>query len=88
MNRYHGLLGPQNGSDLPSALGLVSCGRARKHEADSRREFPGSRILADLCFEAGGMNSFDCLFLFFGQRAVERDAYVFSSASYEKCVRF
>ena len=25
MNRYHGLLGPQNGSDLPSALGLV-CG--------------------------------------------------------------
>ena len=24
-------------------------GRARKNEADSRREFPGSRILADLC---------------------------------------
>ena len=23
MNRYHGLLGSQNGSDLPSALGLV-----------------------------------------------------------------
>ena len=23
MNRCHGLLGPQNGSDLPSALGLV-----------------------------------------------------------------
>ena len=23
MNRYRGLLGPQNGSDLPSALGLV-----------------------------------------------------------------
>ena len=25
MNRCHGLLGPQNGSDLPSALGLVIC---------------------------------------------------------------
>ena len=24
MNRCHGLLGPQNGSDLPSALGLVN----------------------------------------------------------------
>ena len=23
MNRCHGLLGPQNGSDVPSALGLV-----------------------------------------------------------------
>ena len=26
MNRCHGLLGPQNGSDLPSALGLVHTG--------------------------------------------------------------
>ena len=26
MNRCHGLLGPQNGSDLPSALGLVDNG--------------------------------------------------------------
>ena len=30
---------------------IISRGRARKNEADSRREFPGSRILADLCFE-------------------------------------
>ena len=28
---------------------IISRGRARKNEADSRREFPGSRILADLC---------------------------------------
>ena len=28
----------------------ISRGRARKNEADSRREFPGSRILADLCY--------------------------------------
>ena len=27
---------------------IISRGRARKNEADSRREFPGSRILADL----------------------------------------
>ena len=27
---------------------IISRGRARKDEADSRREFPGSRILADL----------------------------------------
>ena len=26
MNRCHGLLGPQNGSDVPSALGLVEYG--------------------------------------------------------------
>ena len=30
---------------------IISRGRARKNEADSRREFPGSRILADLCLE-------------------------------------
>ena len=29
---------------------IISCGRARKNEADSRREFPGSRILADLWY--------------------------------------
>ena len=29
---------------------IISRGRARKNEADSRREFPGSRILADLWF--------------------------------------
>ena len=29
---------------------IISCGRARKNQADSRREFPGSRILADLCY--------------------------------------
>ena len=32
MNRCHGLLGPQNGSDVPSALGLVVkyfCSRAK-----------------------------------------------------------
>ena len=28
---------------------IISRGRARKNETDSRREFPGSRILADLC---------------------------------------
>ena len=27
---------------------IISRGRARKNEADSRREFPGLRILADL----------------------------------------
>ena len=27
---------------------IISHGRARKNEADSRREFPGSKILADL----------------------------------------
>ena len=27
---------------------IISLGRARKNEADSRREFPGLRILADL----------------------------------------
>ena len=27
---------------------IISRGRARKNETDSRREFPGSRILADL----------------------------------------
>ena len=30
---------------------IISRGRARKKEADSRREFPGSRILADLWYE-------------------------------------
>ena len=29
---------------------IISRGRARKNEDDSRREFPGSRILADLWF--------------------------------------
>ena len=31
-------------------LKIISRGRARKNEADSRREFPGLRILADLWF--------------------------------------
>ena len=31
---------------------IISRGRARKNEADSRREFPGSRILADLCLRS------------------------------------
>ena len=31
MNRCHGLLGPQNGSDLPSALGLVGNTVANQH---------------------------------------------------------
>ena len=30
---------------------IISRGRARKNEDDSRREFPGSRILADLWYK-------------------------------------
>ena len=39
MNRCHGLLGPQNGSDLPSALGLVN-GMFCLHE-----------LCDDICFD-------------------------------------
>ena len=31
---------------------IISRGRARKNETDSRQEFPGSRTLADICFAA------------------------------------
>ena len=37
---------------------IISRGRARKNEADSRREFPGSRILADLW--CSGRDSISC----------------------------
>ena len=39
VNRYHGLLGPQNGSDLPSALGLVSNSEAAMLSKIKRRHF-------------------------------------------------
>ena len=34
MNRYCGLLGPQNGSDLPSALGIVIIHSPRNKNQD------------------------------------------------------
>ena len=37
--------------DLIETLENISRGRARKNEADSRRELPGARILADLWFD-------------------------------------
>ena len=45
---------------------IVSRGRARKNETDSRREFPGSRILADLWLDH--INEFIELIRRVGQR--------------------
>ena len=45
---------------------IISRGRARKNETDSRREFPGSRILADLWLDH--INEFIELIQSAGQR--------------------
>ena len=45
---------------------IISRGRARKNETDSRREFPGSRILADLWLDH--INEFIELIRRVGQR--------------------